>query len=139
MGHRSGDRTGFAPNTAFTTIGSPGATGRLTVTLHKGFAVSGRVLDEGGKPIAKARVTATNGAWTDWTESDLEHDGATTNDKGQFTIPALAAGTGSLLAVDGEHAPGKSAPVTIADHAATSRPRTASSCSTGSSRAVRRA
>src|SRR2546421_76754 len=53
---------GFATNSAFTTIGSGGATGQVTVTLHKGVAVSGRVIDEHGKPIAKAHVSAADGA-----------------------------------------------------------------------------
>ena len=34
-----------------------GAIGQLTITLHKGYAVSGRVVDEAGKPIAKVQVS----------------------------------------------------------------------------------
>ena len=105
---------GHAPGNAFTSIGSAGATGQLQVTLHKGVAVTGRVVDEAGKPIAKARIT-TSGIW------DIPGGLAPTasDDKGQFTIPAIAAGHYTLVATDGDHAPARSAPLTIADHAVT--------------------
>jgi len=109
---------GYAPNVGYATLGSAGVMGHVTITLRKGFAVSGRVSDDSGKPIAKVRVYATGGAWGgDWTPGD-EDDGrgeVLTDDKGQFSIPALAAGTHTLSAVDGVHAPARSAPITIND------------------------
>lgn len=107
---------GYAPTSAFTTIGSSGASGQVTITLHKGYPVSGRVVDEGGRPIAKAKVESKDGVW------DLGHDDdndVTTDDKGQFTFPALAPGSHTLAAVDGEHAPARSTPITVKDRAIT--------------------
>jgi protocatechuate 3,4-dioxygenase beta subunit len=102
--------TGYAPGNAFTQVGSAGATGTIKVTLHEGVAVSGRVIDEAGAPIAKAHVT-TAGIW------DIPGGIApvVTDAKGLFTFPALAAGSHTLVATDGEHAPARSAPVTVAD------------------------
>lgn len=101
---------GYAPGHSFTQVGSAGATGTVKVTLHKGVSVSGRVVDEGGAPIAKARVS-TASIW------DLPgvSDPILTDDKGEFTFPALAPGSHTLVATDGEHAPARSAPVTVAD------------------------
>jgi len=104
---------GFAPGSNFTTVGSAGATGDVTITLRKGYAVSGRVLDEAGKPVVKARVTAGEGLWGE--PRDTGDAGATTDDKGAFTIAALASGSHALLAVDGEHAPARSPPITVSD------------------------
>ncbi|HEY5927758.1 MAG TPA: carboxypeptidase-like regulatory domain-containing protein, partial [Kofleriaceae bacterium] len=102
--------SGYAPGTGFTQVGSAGASGTIKVKLHKGLAVSGRVIDEGGAPIDKARVTVA-GIW------DIPGglDPVVTDAKGQFSFAALAPGSHTLVAVDGEHAPARSAPVTVAD------------------------
>ncbi|HEU4734927.1 MAG TPA: carboxypeptidase regulatory-like domain-containing protein [Kofleriaceae bacterium] len=105
--------SGYAPARAFTTVGSAGAVGELTITLHRGFAVSGRVLDEAGTPIARARVSAAEDLMG--IARDPESGAATTDDNGRFTIPALASGSHTLRAIDGEHAPARSPPVTISD------------------------
>ena len=101
---------GYAPGHAFTQIAGSGATGHVDVKLHKGIAIEGRVIDEHGKPIAGAHVT-TAGVWM------LPSGGSpvTSDAKGAFTIPALPAGSHVLQANDGEHAPGRSAPVTVAE------------------------
>jgi uncharacterized GH25 family protein len=101
---------GYAPGSGFTQVGSAGATGTLKVTLHEGVAVSGRVIDEQGAPIAKAQVT-TAGIF----DIPGASDPVLTDTKGQFTFPALAPGSHTLVATDGEHAPARSAPVTVAD------------------------
>ena len=107
---------GYAPASSFLTIGSGGATGQLTITLRKGYAVSGKVVDESGKPVAKAKVDASSGMWDfGGGDSDAVH----TDDKGQFTFPALAPGQHTLTAVDGEHAPARSSPITVKDRAVT--------------------
>ena len=54
---------GYAPGGGFTTIGSPGAVGRLKVTLRKGYPVSGRVIDEAGAPVGRAKVSVRGGWW----------------------------------------------------------------------------
>jgi len=104
--------SGYAPGTGFTSVGSAGATAELTLTLRKGYAVSGHVIDDTGKPVARARVAASGGLLGD---AGTESSGATTDDKGAFTIAALATGSHILVAVDGEHAPARSSPITVAD------------------------
>src|SRR5438067_1754270 len=49
---------GFATASTFTSIGTAGGRGTVTLTLRKGVAVSGRVIDESGHPLAKVKVTA---------------------------------------------------------------------------------
>jgi uncharacterized GH25 family protein len=102
--------SGYAPGQAFTQVGSAGATGTIKVTMHKGVLVAGRVIDEGGAPIANARVT-TAGIWD--IPGGIEP--VTTDGKGQFTFPGLAPGSHVLVATDGEHAPARSAPVSVTD------------------------
>jgi uncharacterized GH25 family protein len=108
---------GYAPGTGFATVGSAGATARLTITMHRGYAISGRVIDEDGKPIAKARVTVGDARRFDWSSfaarDDQDPNAAITDDKGQFRIAAAAPGTHTLHASDGEHAPARSAPVKV--------------------------
>ncbi len=102
---------GFANAGGVTTIGSAGAHATLTIAMKKGVAVSGKVVDESGKAIAKVRVIAQGDPmWGGGREPDAE----TTNDKGEFTFAALPAGTTKLIAMDGEHAPSASEPVKIA-------------------------
>jgi hypothetical protein len=98
--------SGYAPGNAFTQVGSAGATGTIKVILHKGFAVAGQA----GAPIAKVHVT-TAGIW------DIPGgvDPVMTDAKGMFTFPALAPGSHVLVATDGEHAPARSAPVSVSD------------------------
>jgi protocatechuate 3,4-dioxygenase beta subunit len=110
---------GYAPNTGYATVGSAGAKATLTLTLHKGYAVSGRVIDEAGKPIAKAKVMTSGAEWSgDWTPEDAggdDHRGSSdvvTNDKGEFAFRALSSGPHTLIAIDGEHAPGRT-PVVV--------------------------
>jgi uncharacterized GH25 family protein len=110
--------SGYAPNSGFTTVGSSGSTGQLTIVLHKGYAVSGHVTDEAGKPIAKVRVSARDALWGDPGDAPSATS-ATTDDKGAFTIAALANGSHRLRAVDGEHEPAQSPPITVADRAVT--------------------
>ncbi len=101
---------GFATGGGVTTIGSAGAHATVTITMKKGVAVSGKVVDEKGTPIAKARVIAQGDpTWGGGREPDAE----TTNDKGEFAFAALQAGTTRLLAMDGEHAPSSSEPIKI--------------------------
>jgi uncharacterized GH25 family protein len=105
---------GYASTSAFGQVGSGGATAAIHVKLHKGVAVSGRVVDEAGKGVAKVHVTVGEGMWFPVDEGE-----ATTDDKGDFTIATLAAGTHTFHAEDGEHAPARSSPVTVADRAVT--------------------
>jgi hypothetical protein len=105
---------GYAPGTGFTQVAGGGASGRVDVRLHKGFSVEGRVVDEQRKPIAGAHV----GTAALWGLPAGSQDVVTDTD-GKFKIPALPAGTHALMASDGEHAPARSAPVTVADRPVT--------------------
>lgn len=102
---------GYAPNSAFTSVGSANSTGHVDIVLHTGIPVTGRVIDEKGAPIAKARVT-TAGIWN--LGSAVEP--VTTDDQGKFAL-VLAAGTHTLAAVDSEHAPSRSKAVVVSTKA----------------------
>jgi uncharacterized GH25 family protein len=101
---------GYGVANGFGQVGSAGATGTIRVKLHKGVAVSGRVIDEAGKPIAKAHITIGEAWWMPAGGGE-----ATSDAKGEFTFAALAAGTHVLHAEDGEHSPTRSMPVTVGD------------------------
>lgn len=113
---------GYAPSGAYTTVGSPGSTAKLTISLARGYAISGRVIDESGKPLAKVNVSLTNGAFS-WRTANMREKKdpsvSTTDDKGEFKIAAAASGTHVVFAVDGEHAPARSKPVTVDKRAVT--------------------
>ncbi len=102
-------KAGYAPNTAFATVGSAGATGTLAVTLHAGYPITGHVVDDTGKPVAKAHVALT-------TMFGSADKGAETDAKGEFSVVA-PAGRHMLAATDSEHAPAESPPVTVIDRA----------------------
>jgi uncharacterized GH25 family protein len=106
---------GYGPANAFGQVGSAGATATIRVKLHKGVAVSGRVIDEAGKPLAKAKVTAGDNGWMGFGNAGE----AMTDANGAFTFAALAPGSHVLSAEDGEHAPSHSLPVTVADRPVT--------------------
>ena len=104
---------GYAPGKTVTTVGSSGGSGTVKLTLRKGNAVAGKVIDDAGKPVVGAKVSA--GAES-WGVSDESGDAdVITNATGEFQIPALSAGTHRLTAIDGEHAPAWSTPITIKD------------------------
>ncbi len=99
---------GFAPGTSLLQVGASGA--ETKVTLHKGHLVSGRVIDEAGKPIAGVQVLPSNVF-----DIPCACDPSTTDAKGAFTFTALAPGTHILMAKDATHAPARSSPITIED------------------------
>lgn len=108
---------GFAPGRSMVVIGEPNldpkiASAEVTVVLHKGVAVSGRIVDEAGKPIPKARVRPIK------VRSWIDPDGfsaITADEQGSFRFPVLSAGRYTFAAADGEHGRAESAPVEIAD------------------------
>lgn len=103
---------GYANASAFATIGSPGSTGHVTVTLKKGYLVSGKVVDERGVAIGNAHVASkSDGAINGFGEAG---DPAITNGSGEFSV-VLATGSHRFRVTDGEHAPTTSPPVTVKD------------------------
>jgi protocatechuate 3,4-dioxygenase beta subunit len=95
---------GYATSGGMTTVGAAGGRGNVTLTLQKGTSVAGTVKDEHGKLLGGVRVTARSDAsWGGWGAG--EPPAATTDDSGAFSFAALAPGSVTLVAVDGEHAP----------------------------------
>lgn len=82
------------------------------VTLRPGAAISGRVVNEQGKPVSGARVLAVDASKLFSLESG-KLDSVMTNDKGQFRIAAVAAGTYRLAARHDDYAPADSEPMTV--------------------------
>jgi uncharacterized GH25 family protein len=101
---------GRAPTFQWLQVGAGDTTAK--VTLVAGAPVSGRVIDEGGKPIAGARVTF-HGA-SDWSQqADERRDGVETDAKGLFRIAALPAGSFRFAAAHPDYARGTSQLVTL--------------------------
>jgi hypothetical protein len=82
-----------------TTVGSVGATTRITIMLTKGFRVRGRVVDNQGAPLARTRISVVQSGFR-----EMPVEVAVSADDGVFTIPRIARGSYSLVATDGEHA-----------------------------------
>lgn len=110
---------GYAQGQGMAVVGEPNADPRLssaevTIVLRKGVAVSGRVLDGAGKPVAGARVRAEPSRmgmpmW--WSRSTS----TVSDERGGFRFAAIASGRYVLAAGDGAHARGETKPIEIAD------------------------
>jgi len=104
---------GFAPAAMMlSTSGSPAAPSRVSLSLAKGAALSGKVIDDAGKPVGGARVVAT-AASEPFPVVDARRDGVETSADGRFSLPTIAAGTWRLTATHGTYAPVTSAPITV--------------------------
>lgn len=103
---------GYAPAFAGTPISTSAASASLTLVVHKGAAVSGRVVDESGAPVVGAKVMV-EAVGRGWQLGDLDRDSQTTSAQGEFTFPAVAAGTHRFVAQHPELAPGASSPQTV--------------------------
>jgi RNA polymerase sigma factor (sigma-70 family) len=104
---------GFAPTAMMiNTTGNADATERVALSLSRGAAISGRVVDEAKKPIAGARVVATN-ASEPLPVVDPRRDGVVAGADGSFSIPTVSAGTWRITATAGDHAPVTSVPLTV--------------------------
>jgi len=102
---------GYAP--AHRVLG--GATAReqkIEVQLQRGAIVAGRVVTPQGAPIAGALVWATLTS-EPFPAVDPRLDAVTTDAHGQWTLPALGAGTYRFEASHPDHAQGGTAPTTI--------------------------
>jgi RNA polymerase sigma factor (sigma-70 family) len=104
---------GFAPAAAMaSTSGHPDTTERVALSLARGAAISGRVVDERGKGVGGARVVATN-ASEPLPVVDPRRDGIVAAANGTFVFPALSAGTWRLTATAGDYAPVTTEPLTV--------------------------
>ena len=108
--------SGFAPTAAIAAVGA--AATEVTLTLLPGAAVSGRVVDEQGQPIAGARVIYAGAS--DWgVQADERRDGVVSGADGRWTFAALGAGSFRFQARHERFAPGTSAIVTLDGKTAT--------------------
>lgn len=104
---------GYAPNAVMvSTSGAPESAEHVSVVLARGAAISGRVLDESGKPVGGARVVATN-ASEPLPVVDPRRDGVLSGADGAFSIPSVSAGTWRLTATAGDRAPVTSVPLSV--------------------------
>ncbi len=104
---------GFSPAAMMLqTSGNADTTERVALSLAHGAALSGRVIDEAKKPVAGARVVATN-ASEPLPVFDPRRDGVVAGADGSFSIPALSAGTWRITATAGDNAPTTSVPITV--------------------------
>lgn len=104
---------GFAPaDVHVSASGNPEAAHRVAVALQHGAAISGRVVDDAGKPVGGARVYATS-ASEPFLVVDPRRDGVVAGTDGKFTLPAVAPGTWRLTASHGDFAPTTSDPLNV--------------------------
>lgn len=104
---------GYAPAAMLVWVaGDPATPTRVAISLAKGAAISGTVVDGTGKPVGGARVVAT--AMSEpFPVVDARRDGVETKPDGSFALPAVAAGTWRLTATQADRAPGTSSPLTV--------------------------
>lgn len=105
---------GYARGAVSSMVGAASPDGKpvaeLSLTLLRGVAVSGQVVDERGKPVAGARVSYDTSGF------GLGGGGrgeAKSDDKGGFRFAALAPGQYTFGASDGEHVRSLSTPIEV--------------------------
>jgi RNA polymerase sigma-70 factor (ECF subfamily) len=104
---------GFAPAAMIIgTAGEPTTPEKVAIALARGAAISGRVVDEQGKPVGGARIVATS-ASDPLPVVEPRRDGVVAGEDGTFAIPAVSAGTWRLSATAGEYAPVTSEPIVV--------------------------
>jgi RNA polymerase sigma factor (sigma-70 family) len=104
---------GYAPAAMMLrTSGNPEPVEHAALSLARGAALAGRVIDERGKPIANARVVATS-ASEPLPVVDPRRDAVVTAADGSFSIDTVSAGTWRLSASAGDYAPTTSAPFAV--------------------------
>lgn len=94
------------------TLVQGGNTVDVTLIMHHGAPVSGKVVDAGGTPIAGAFVTRHDASRL-WFAGNLEKDAVETAADGTFTFPAVPAGSFRFTARNNVLAPGSSPPVAV--------------------------
>jgi RNA polymerase sigma-70 factor (ECF subfamily) len=96
----------------FARSGSSDTIEHAVLTLSRGAALAGRVIDPKGLPVANARVVAMN-ASEPLPVVDADRDAVVTNADGAFSIATLSAGTWRVTATSGAFAPATSAPFAL--------------------------
>lgn len=96
--------SGFAQQATMLSTSGTDNVQHVSLALARGAAVSGRVVDDKGKPIPRARVVATS-ASEPLPVVDAQRDGVETGTDGTFSIATLSAGTWRVSASADEYAP----------------------------------
>lgn len=87
--------------------GTVGASLTAELRLEAGFTIAGTVVDDAGKPVGKAQVTAEP-AGELIPLTDPRYDGATTGADGRFSITGVSAGKLHVVASHADYAGGSS-------------------------------
>lgn len=96
------------------TSGNPDSVDHAALSLDRGAALAGRVVDEKGRPVANARVVVASAANPEPVDFvDPDRDAIVTAADGSFSIPTLSAGTWRVTATAGDFAPTTSAPIVL--------------------------
>ncbi len=86
------------------TSSNPDAVVHAALSLARGAALAGRVVDEKGKPVVNARVLATSASDPE-PVVDSYRDSVVTGADGSYSFETLSAGTWRVTATAGEYAP----------------------------------
>ncbi len=104
---------GYAPTfKTYQAVELPRGGDQIKVELRAGVAVSGRVVDQSGDPVAGARVLAEE-ATAIVPLTDAQRDSVLTDSHGDWSVPSLLPGTYRFSARSEGHAPGVSSPISI--------------------------
>jgi RNA polymerase sigma factor (sigma-70 family) len=96
------------------TEGNADSVEHTALSLARGAALAGRVVDEKGTPVANARVVATSASDPEPIDFvDPYRDAVVTGPDGSFAISTLSAGTWRMTASAGSYAPTTSAPIAV--------------------------
>ena len=106
------EAAGFAPAAQMVVTEAGPATDRIVVRLEAGTLVAGRVLDPRGRGVPGARVWPRS-ASDPFPVVDPAFDAVTSDERGDWTIAALAPGSYQFVAGHPDHAQAVSPPVSV--------------------------
>jgi uncharacterized GH25 family protein len=104
---------GYAPADGGTFVAGATSDAEIRLLMKKGAAVSGKVVDESGAPVANAKVVRQNAGRFWGGGDDVKRDGVTTSATGEFEIASVPVGSFRFVAYHDRLAPGSSEPVSV--------------------------
>ncbi len=107
------EQRGYAATSNGVPIPAGALVAEITLTMQRGVAVRGRVVDEAGRPVAGAKVSSQRAAAA-WGETDGA-SAVTSDAKGAYEIAALPRGSWRVRGVAEKLAPGLSAIFEVGD------------------------